>query len=142
MKVDLKRVEEAAKELYIRALKQLPPDIKQGFDALAKRERDAGAKRMLGTMIRNIQVAEDTDNLLCQDTGIPVYNVRIGRDVQVEGAALKEAIRAGCASPPPTSAWFARFTRTRRSSTACPLISSRSRRRAMRRKSTSSWRSD
>ena len=97
MKVDLKRVEEAAKELYIRALKQLPPDIKQGFDALEKRERDAGAKRMLGTMIRNIQVAEDTDNLLCQDTGIPVYNVRIGRDVQVEGAALKEAIRAGCA---------------------------------------------
>ncbi len=97
MKVDLKSVEEAAKELYIRALKQLPPDIKRGFDALAQRERDAGAKRMLGTMIRNIKVAEDTDNLLCQDTGIPVYNVRIGRGVQVEGAALKEAIRAGCA---------------------------------------------
>ncbi len=97
MKVDLKSVEEAAKELYIRALKQLPPDIKRGFDALAQRERDAGAKRMLGTMIRNIKVAEDTDNMLCQDTGIPVYNVRIGRGVQVEGAALKEAIRAGCA---------------------------------------------
>jgi len=97
VKVDLKSVEEAAKELYIRALKALPPDIKQGLDALAKRERDAGAKRMLGTMIRNISVAEDTDNLLCQDTGIPVYNVRIGRGVQVEGAALKEAIRAGCA---------------------------------------------
>ncbi len=97
MKVDLKSVEEAAKELYIRALKQLPPDIKRGFDALAQRERDAGAKRMLGTMIRNIKVAEDTDNMLCQDTGIPVYNVRIGRGVQLEGAALKEAIRAGCA---------------------------------------------
>jgi fumarate hydratase subunit alpha/L(+)-tartrate dehydratase alpha subunit len=97
VKVDLKRVEEAAKELYIRALKQLPPDIKQGFDALAKRETDAGAKRMLGTMITNIKVAEDTDNLLCQDTGIPVYNVRIGRGVEVDGAGLKEAIRTGCA---------------------------------------------
>jgi fumarate hydratase subunit alpha/L(+)-tartrate dehydratase alpha subunit len=97
VKVDLKSVEEAAKELYIRALKQLPPDIKAGFDALAKREGDAGARRMLGTMIANIKVAEDTDNLLCQDTGIPVYNVRIGRGVEVEGAALKAAIRAGCA---------------------------------------------
>jgi fumarate hydratase subunit alpha len=97
VKVDLKRVEEAAKELYIRALKHLPPDIKQGFDALAQRETDAGAKRMLGTMITNIKVAEDTDNLLCQDTGIPVYNVRIGRGVEVDGVALKEAIRTGCA---------------------------------------------
>jgi fumarate hydratase subunit alpha/L(+)-tartrate dehydratase alpha subunit len=31
MKVDLKQVEEACKELYIRAVKLLPPDIKQGF---------------------------------------------------------------------------------------------------------------
>ncbi|HET9734019.1 MAG TPA: fumarate hydratase [Burkholderiales bacterium] len=97
MIVDLGLVEEAAKELYIRALKRLPPDVKQGIDALARTESDAGAKRMLGTMIRNIKVAEDTDNLLCQDTGIPIYNVWIGRDVQVDGVALKAAIRKGCA---------------------------------------------
>jgi len=97
VKVDLKSVEEAAKELYIRALKRLPPDIKQGFDALARTETVAGAQRMLGTMIRNIKVAEDTDNLLCQDTGIPIYNVWIGRNVEVDGHALKEAIRSGCA---------------------------------------------
>jgi fumarate hydratase subunit alpha len=97
VKVDPRQIEEAAKELYIRALKLLPPDVKQGFDALAKGETDAGAKRMLGTMIRNISVAEDTDNLLCQDTGIPIYNVWIGRGVEVDGLALKEAIRRGCA---------------------------------------------
>jgi fumarate hydratase subunit alpha/L(+)-tartrate dehydratase alpha subunit len=97
VKIDLQQVEEAAKELYIRALKLLPPDVKQGFEVLARGERDAGAKRMLGTMIRNIKVAEDTDNLLCQDTGIPIYNVWIGRNVQVDGVALKEAIRSGCA---------------------------------------------
>jgi tartrate/fumarate subfamily iron-sulfur-dependent hydro-lyase alpha chain len=96
VKVDLRQVEEAAKELYIRALKQLPPDIKQGFDALVRRETDAGAQRVLGTMVRNIAVAEQTDNLLCQDTGIPIYNVWIGRGVQVDGLALKAAIRKGC----------------------------------------------
>ena len=96
MKVDLKKVEDVAKELYVRALKELPPDIKQGFEALAAHESDAGAKRVLGTMIRNIAVAESTDNLLCQDTGIPIYNVWIGRGVEVDGVALKEAIRKGC----------------------------------------------
>ena len=97
MKVDLQQVEDAAKELYIRALKLLPPDIKQGFDRLAAGEKDSGARRMLGTMIQNIKVAEDTQNLLCQDTGIPIYNVRIGRGVEVDGYGLKEAIRRGCA---------------------------------------------
>ena len=97
MKIDPGLVEEAARELYIRALKLLPPDVKQGFDALARGERDAGARRMLGTMMRNITVAEDTDNLLCQDTGIPVYNVWIGRGVELDGAGLKQAIRQGCA---------------------------------------------
>jgi len=97
VKVDLNEVEEAAKELYIRALKRLPPDVKQGFDALARSETDAGAKRMLGTMIRNISVAEETDNLLCQDTGIPIYNVWIGRGVEVDGPGIKDAIRRGCA---------------------------------------------
>jgi fumarate hydratase subunit alpha len=96
VKVDLALVEEAAKALYIRALKELPPDVKRGFDTLAAAETDAGAKRVLGTMIRNIAVAEATDNLLCQDTGIPIYNVSIGRGVEVDGMGLKAAIRRGC----------------------------------------------
>jgi fumarate hydratase subunit alpha len=96
MKVDLTQIESTAKELYIRALKLLPPDIKEGFDALARRETGATAKRTLGTMIRNIAVAEKTDNLLCQDTGIPIYNVTLGRGIEVDGAALRAAIRRGC----------------------------------------------
>ena len=96
MKVDAAAVEEAAKELYIRALKILPDDIKQGFRRLDERESDATAKAILGTMIKNIGVAEDTHNLLCQDTGIPIYNVVIGRGVEVDGWALKNAITRGC----------------------------------------------
>jgi fumarate hydratase subunit alpha/L(+)-tartrate dehydratase alpha subunit len=96
MNVDLKAVEEAAKELYVRALKILPDDIKQGFATLRARETGATAKRVLGTMVRNIAVAEETRNLLCQDTGIPIYNVTIGAGVLVDGAALKVAIRRGC----------------------------------------------
>ena len=54
MKIDLKEVEDACKELYIRALKLLPPDIKEGFKRLDATETDATGKSILGTMIRNI----------------------------------------------------------------------------------------
>ncbi len=97
MKLDLKQVEEAAKELYIRALKLLPPDIKQGMDALARSETDARAQGVLGAMARNILIAEERDNLLCQDTGVPIYNVTIGRGVEVDGIDLEQAIVRGCA---------------------------------------------
>jgi fumarate hydratase subunit alpha/L(+)-tartrate dehydratase alpha subunit len=96
MKIDPSAIEDAAKELYIRALKMLPPDIKSGFGRLQQSETGSTARQMLATMVANIGVAEQTDNLLCQDTGVPIYNVWIGRDVEVDGHALKEALRRGC----------------------------------------------
>ncbi|RPH66503.1 MAG: fumarate hydratase [Burkholderiales bacterium] len=96
MKVDPKAIEEAARELYIRALKILPPDIKDGLARLTATETDRTARGVLATMVTNISVAEDTNNLLCQDTGVPIYNVTIGRGVEFDGYALKQAIRRGC----------------------------------------------
>jgi fumarate hydratase subunit alpha/L(+)-tartrate dehydratase alpha subunit len=94
--LDMAVVEETAKLLYIRALKILPDDIKAGFVRLASSESDATAQTILATMRQNIAVAEKTQNLLCQDTGIPIYNVTIGRNVECDGMALKDAIRRGC----------------------------------------------
>jgi len=96
LRIDPAQVEDVARELYIRALKVLPPDVKAGFARLAAGETDATARRVLGTMITNIRVAEETENLLCQDTGIPIYNVTIGRGVELDGAELERAIRRGC----------------------------------------------
>ena len=97
MQVDLAQVEQASKDLYIRALKILPDDIKEGFARLDATENDARAKSVLATMIRNVSVAEANDNLLCQDTGVPIYNVTIGRNVMVDGIDLESAIVRGCA---------------------------------------------
>jgi fumarate hydratase subunit alpha/L(+)-tartrate dehydratase alpha subunit len=96
MKIYLPAVEEAAKQLYIRALKVLPPDIKGGFARLTETETAPRAQGILATMVKNIQVAEENENLLCQDTGVPIYNIAIGRGVDVDGYDLKQAIRKGC----------------------------------------------
>jgi fumarate hydratase subunit alpha/L(+)-tartrate dehydratase alpha subunit len=74
----------------------LPDDIKAGIDRLDRAETDGRAQVVLKTMITNIAVAEREDNLLCQDTGLPIYNVKIGGNVQYDGMALMAAIRKGC----------------------------------------------
>ncbi|MBC8730639.1 fumarate hydratase [Paraburkholderia sp. UCT2] len=94
--MDMQQIEEVAKQLYIRALKHLPPDIKDGIARLERAETDDTARRVLGTMRTNIAIAEDRDNLLCQDTGLPIYNVTIGTGLALDGVALKAAIRRGC----------------------------------------------
>src|SRR4029450_9325236 len=96
MQLDPKEVEEVAKALYIRSLKLLPPDIKRGFERLIANETDPTGRAVLGTMVENIAVAERRQNLLCQDTGIPIYNVTVGKNVEFDGVAMKEAIRRGC----------------------------------------------
>jgi len=96
MNIDLDQVEDVARELYIRALKILPPDVKDGFERLRSTETSTQGKGILDTMVTNIRVAEQTNNLLCQDTGVPIYNVVIGRNVAVDGHALKQALRRGC----------------------------------------------
>ncbi len=96
MQLDMNEVEAICSDLYIRALKILPPDIKDGFKRLVGAETGETAKSVLGVMVENVAVAERTNNILCQDTGIPIYNVTIGRNVEFDGAELKAAIRRGC----------------------------------------------
>lgn len=96
LRIEASRVESIARDLYIRALKMLPPDIKRGFAILQECETSVTAQSVLAVMVQNIAVAEEHDSLLCQDTGLPIYNVVIGRNVAIDGVALKAAIRKGC----------------------------------------------
>jgi len=95
LRIDPSHVAAVAATLYVRALKQLPPDIKRGLAELRQGERNATARGILVTLEHN--VAEAADTLLCQDTGIPIYKVTIGRKLDIDGFALKEALREGCA---------------------------------------------
>ena len=96
MDLDLREVEEIAKRLYVQALKVLPADIKAGLADLRRDETHGTGRAILDTMVENIAVAERTNNILCQDTGIPIYNITIGSDVDFDGFEMKAAIRRGC----------------------------------------------
>jgi tartrate/fumarate subfamily iron-sulfur-dependent hydro-lyase alpha chain len=89
-------IRDTAKELYIRALKILPDDVKSALGRAYQAETHPGARKILATMLENVDVAEARNLLVCQDTGIPVYKVRIGSQCQIDGTMIEKAIREGC----------------------------------------------
>ena len=90
-----KVVEDAAAELYVSALKDIPQDLRDALAAARGRETSTPGLRVLDIIIRNVQVAEEERNLVCQDTGIPVYYCRVGEGFPLHPARIAEALRNG-----------------------------------------------
>ncbi len=96
--LDAALIAETAKALYVRALKLLPPDVKQALARAHARETHPRAREILGTMLENLDVAEARGLLVCQDTGTPVFRVRVGRGFpfdSIGGHAIADALAEG-----------------------------------------------
>lgn len=91
-----KTVEELCKDLYIKALKDLPPDVRKAIKEASESEKTETGKQVLATMLDNIGIADGKDRLVCQDTGIPIYFVKVGNKLSVDFVKLDEAIIRGC----------------------------------------------
>jgi tartrate/fumarate subfamily iron-sulfur-dependent hydro-lyase alpha chain len=92
-------VEEAARNLYLRALSDIPHDVRDALGEGLEAERSSGnntAAEVLFTILENIKVADSERTLVCQDTGIPIYKVLLGGRLQLDGAEIKSRIRRAC----------------------------------------------
>ncbi|MBP1712018.1 MAG: hydro-lyase, Fe-S type, tartrate/fumarate subfamily [Deltaproteobacteria bacterium] len=92
---DYKIVEETAKELYIRALKILPPDVREALKKAAAKETYSTAKEIFQTILSNVEVSDQKDMLICQDTGLPIYLVKVGSNFPFDGAKVSAALKEG-----------------------------------------------
>jgi fumarate hydratase subunit alpha/L(+)-tartrate dehydratase alpha subunit len=88
-------VEDTAKELYIRALKILPPDVREALKKASEQETTPTAKEIFHTILRNVEIADQENSLICQDTGLPIYMVKIGSKFPVDGARVSLALKEG-----------------------------------------------
>jgi tartrate/fumarate subfamily iron-sulfur-dependent hydro-lyase alpha chain len=88
-------VEDAAAYLYVWALKDIPQDLRDALAEAKDRETSIPGKRVLETIVKNVGVADDQNNLVCQDTGIAVYTCRVGEDFPLHPARIYEALKAG-----------------------------------------------
>ncbi|GAA4501470.1 fumarate hydratase [Actinoallomurus oryzae] len=87
---------EISSALYKKALTDLPPDVRGAVSAAQNRESGL-ARRRLDVMVNAIGTSDRTGIIVCQDTGICVFFVRIGTEFAVNGARLIAALRDGIA---------------------------------------------
>ncbi len=82
----------AERAIHIGAV-EIPEDVKNAF-LNAHQEEDGTAKIHIGKTIENIETAIERNVPVCPDTGWPLFFVKLGSKVQMEGgySILKEAI--------------------------------------------------
>ena len=92
---DYNIVEEAAKQLYIRALCDLPPDVRAALKRAYARETKPTARAVFEAIFRTIEIADRDHTLICQDTGLPIYKVTIGSAFAWNGFEIKRRLYEG-----------------------------------------------
>jgi fumarate hydratase subunit alpha len=94
MKIDFKRI---AKELYLKASFDLRSDIKRALEEAYNKERKKLAKEALYAILKNAKIAAKKRLAICQDTGYPLFFLRLGnsgiKDLSAITKGLTEGIR-------------------------------------------------
>jgi fumarate hydratase subunit alpha len=92
------KIKDAVAELCIRANLVLRKDVLDALMVSYAREGARRPKEILKAIIDNAQAAKKEKMAICQDTGMPIVFVELGRDVRVEGdlrAAINRGVEAG-----------------------------------------------
>ena len=90
------RIENAGRELYIKALTDIPQDVRRGLKRGHESEVSAGnktASKVMLTVLENVKLADDKDMMVCQDTGLAIYKVRVGNELAKRGIDMVELKR-------------------------------------------------
>ena len=88
-------VENTCRDLYIKSLKEIPPDVVEAIKRAAATETTEVAKRIFSHYLQSIELGREKEMMVCQDTGIPIYWVDIGGNMRLNGAKLNDAIVRG-----------------------------------------------
>ncbi len=87
-----KQVEDVICNLFKQAVIEPPSDVRKALEEAYKREDQDIARTNLEAILENIKAAEELEIPMCQDTGLPIVFVKLGK-VEVEN--LYEGIRKG-----------------------------------------------
>jgi len=73
----------------------LPQDALDKMNEAYENEKSPVAKEVLKQLLENADIASSEARPLCQDTGLAVFFVKVGEDLNVVGGTLREAINEG-----------------------------------------------
>lgn len=100
MSIPSQTVESVAYNLLRLAATRLPRDVKAALVRARQSESDPTAQGQLDAILANVRLAEETNTSICQDTGVPLFFVKLGTGCQLQGdlpgaltAAVERATR-------------------------------------------------
>jgi len=91
-------IEDAGKDLYIKALTDIPQDIRKALKKSHDAEIAAGnntASKVMLTVLKNVEVADEKNMMVCQDTGLPIYKVVVGNKLRLDLLEVKKRLKIG-----------------------------------------------
>ncbi|MBI5826653.1 MAG: fumarate hydratase [Deltaproteobacteria bacterium] len=97
-KIKASDITDKVRDLCISAAYDLEEDVAAALKAACVREASPLGKEVLGQIVENFEIARRESLPMCQDTGIAVFFVEVGREVELDGSledAINEGVRRG-----------------------------------------------
>lgn len=96
--VNSEDITNSVKDMCINANCYLNDDIRNALNKSVETEDSEVSKGVLEKLLLNADIAARKEVPICQDTGMAVFFVEIGKDVHIEGDSLGDAINKGVAA--------------------------------------------
>lgn len=97
--ISLAKVRDRITELVQKANFELQDDVVDVIKKMMKKEESAAGKEVFNQILQNAQIAREEKLGLCQDTGLAVFFVELGEEVELKKddglGSLREAITEG-----------------------------------------------
>lgn len=88
-------VSSCVEKLFLRANKELPEFVRKSIATAKTTEKSHLGASVLTILEENLESAKRHDIPICQDTGMAVVFVKLGRNVHISDASLEDAINEG-----------------------------------------------
>lgn len=95
--INSNEITETVKNMCIKANCHINSDIKQALKRSAETEKSDISKGILKNLLKNADIADRKEVPICQDTGMAVFFIEIGKEVFVEGRSITDAVNKGVA---------------------------------------------
>lgn len=93
--IHCEQIRAAVRELVLKANVELPSDVVEALKAAHKQEESALARRILGILLTNAEMALEKKMAICQDTGMVSVHIDMGQEVRVVGGDINQAVNEG-----------------------------------------------
>lgn len=93
--LDSQLITDAVAKMCIEANCIIAPEIKTAMESAKAAELSDVGRNVLSDLLENARIAKEKMSPICQDTGMAVFFVEIGKDLHINGKNLTDAINEG-----------------------------------------------